>query len=54
VKVKERRVADRGDKTHCGDVCCKPLLPRTRCLLQTIQGLVQTAYMIRMSQVNET
>jgi hypothetical protein len=54
VKYKERRVADRGDKTHFGDVCCKPLVPRTTCLFQTIEGLVQTTYMIRTSRVNKT
>jgi hypothetical protein len=54
VKHEERQVANRGDKAHGGDVGYKTLVPRTRGLLQTIEGLVQTTDMIRMRLVNET
>jgi hypothetical protein len=54
VKHEHRRFRHRGDKAHSGDVGGKSLVPRVRSPLQTIEGLVQTTDMIRMSLVNKT
>jgi hypothetical protein len=54
VKHEQRRVRHRGDKAHGGDVGGKPLVPRVRSLLYTIEELVQTTDMIRTSLISKT
>ena len=43
---KERGVRDRGDEAQGADVAGEALVPRPRCLLESLQGLLQQADVI--------
>jgi hypothetical protein len=49
----EGGVGDGGDEPHGGDVGSKPLVLSAGSLLQTIEGFVQTTYVLRPAGVDE-
>ena len=51
---KERGVRDRSNEAEGADVVGEALVPRPRCLLKSVQGLLQQADMIRRTRIDET